>query len=229
MILKVLGSGSSGNCYILESDKECLVIEAGLPFMLVKKALNFNIKKIVGVIVTHSHGDHSQRHGEYKKAGFKVFKPYECEDLAEKPVRFGNFTIKAFSLVHDVPCYGFWIHHSAMGTMVYITDTEYCKYRFKNLNHIMVEANYCNELIDRDNPKYRHVLEGHMNIDTACRFLAKNCSSNLRNVILLHLSEDSANADMFRSIAEKVVDCPVSVARKGLELELGLPFYTEEQ
>lgn len=27
MRLKVLGSSSSGNCYLLENDKECLVIE----------------------------------------------------------------------------------------------------------------------------------------------------------------------------------------------------------
>lgn len=33
MKLKVLGSGSSGNCYILESETEALIIEVGLPFM----------------------------------------------------------------------------------------------------------------------------------------------------------------------------------------------------
>lgn len=37
MNLKVLGSGSSGNCYILENATEALVIEAGLPLMEVKK------------------------------------------------------------------------------------------------------------------------------------------------------------------------------------------------
>lgn len=39
MRLKVLGSGSSGNCYILENENEALIIEAGLPFMEVKKAV----------------------------------------------------------------------------------------------------------------------------------------------------------------------------------------------
>ena len=43
MKLKVLGSGSSGNCYLLESDTECLILEAGLPFMEVKKALNLSL------------------------------------------------------------------------------------------------------------------------------------------------------------------------------------------
>ena len=37
MKLRVLGSGSSGNCYILENEAEALIIEAGVPFMEVKK------------------------------------------------------------------------------------------------------------------------------------------------------------------------------------------------
>ena len=49
MKLKCLGSGSSGNCYILESDTEALIIEAGLPLKEVKIALGFKrgtIKKV---------------------------------------------------------------------------------------------------------------------------------------------------------------------------------------
>jgi len=32
MKLKVLGSGSSGNCYLLENESEALMLECGLPF-----------------------------------------------------------------------------------------------------------------------------------------------------------------------------------------------------
>ena len=45
MELKVLGSSSSGNCYILDNGSEALIIEAGIRFMEVKKALDFNISK----------------------------------------------------------------------------------------------------------------------------------------------------------------------------------------
>ncbi len=55
MKLKVLGSGSSGNCYILHNETEALIIEAGFPFMEVKKALDFNISKIQGVVISHEH------------------------------------------------------------------------------------------------------------------------------------------------------------------------------
>lgn len=223
MQLNVLGSGSSGNCYILENDKEALIIEAGISFKEVRIALDFNIRKIVGVIAGHSHFDHSKYVTEFEKTGIPTFKPYESE--MERQIRtFGKFVIKSFPQIHDVPCFGFYIIHPDIGNLVYASDTEYIKYRFKNLNHILVEANYCNELIETDNPKYQHVLEGHMSIDTACGFLKSNNNPGLRNVVLLHLSKDAANPDLFKGIAGRCVSCPVYIARKGLEIELSLPF-----
>ena len=44
MQLKVIGSGSSGNSYILENETEALIIEAGLPFLEVKKAQLTNMQ-----------------------------------------------------------------------------------------------------------------------------------------------------------------------------------------
>jgi metal-dependent hydrolase (beta-lactamase superfamily II) len=55
-MLKVINSSSKGNSYILESDNEALLIEAGCRFADVKKMLNFNISKIKGLVVSHEHG-----------------------------------------------------------------------------------------------------------------------------------------------------------------------------
>lgn len=224
MELKVLGSGSSGNCYILENDTEALIIEAGLPFKEVKKALDFNIRKIVGVVVSHCHLDHAKYVAEYKKAGIPVFKPYKSE--MERQVRtYGGFVIKSFPLVHDVPCCGFYLFHEDIGTLIYASDTEYIRWRFSKVNHILVEANFSKDLVSDIPEKRRHVLTGHMEIDTTCEFLEKNRSPALRNVILLHLSGESADAEDFKARAEKVVKCPVYVAEKGLEVSLDLvPF-----
>lgn len=56
MLLRVISSSSSGNGYILENDKEALIIECGCRFKDIKIALGFNIRKIVGCIVSHEHG-----------------------------------------------------------------------------------------------------------------------------------------------------------------------------
>ena len=179
MQLKCLGSGSSGNCYLLESEQEALVIEAGVPFMEVKKALNFNIRKIAGVIISHAHGDHSKYAKEYEKAGIPIFKPYEKENLRQTATA-GRFFIKSFDLVHDVPCCGFLIVHPEMGRLLYASDTEYIKYRFDRLDHILVEANYSMGLIDPNAANRSHVLTGHMELQTTIRFLQVNRNPELR-------------------------------------------------
>ena len=230
MVLKVLSSSSSGNCYILESDTEALIIEAGLPFMEVKKALNFNVRKIVGVICSHRHLDHSKYIAEYENAGIRVWKPYFDNDAGyEIETRyFGKkFTVRDFDLVHDVDCLGFHIQHPDIGTMVYATDTEYIKYRFKNLNHILVEANYSDDLIDNEAVNREHVLRGHMSLQTALDFISTNDNPALRNVVLLHLSDKNSDSEQFLQKTKETVkygaDC--YIAEKGLEVDLNLcPF-----
>lgn len=219
MKFRCLGSSSSGNCYILENDSETLIIEAGIPFMAVKKALDFNISKIVGVVVSHSHGDHAKHVGEYEKSGISVFRPYELD--MERPVEIrGKFTIQSFRLVHDVTCFGFLIHHPDMGNVLYASDTEYIKYRFRNLNHILVECNYSRDMIPEDAVNRSHVMTGHMELQTTLDFLRANSSPDLRNVVLLHMSARNSAPEEFVAEAGKVIQCPVWAAEKGLEVDL---------
>lgn len=227
MKFNCIGSGSSGNCYILQNDKEALIIEAGIPLLEVKKALDFNVRKIVGVVVSHSHGDHSKFIKEYGKAGIPVFKPYNEEIACPLSVKYGGFGIKAFKLVHDVPCYGFYIQHAEIGRLVYASDTEYIKYRFKGLNHILVEANHSEDLIDSAAVNREHVLRGHMSLQTALDFILTNDNPALRNVVLLHLSDKNSNSEQFLQKTKDTVkygaDC--YIAEKGLTISLDLvPF-----
>lgn len=224
MRLKCLGSSSSGNCYILKNETEALVIEAGLPFKEVKRALGFNVRKIKAVIVSHVHGDHHKYWHEYVVAGIPVFEPYKNEGYVFQ-ISKDSFGIRAFELVHDVPCYGFYIEHPEIGKMIYASDTEYIKYRFKNLNHILVECNYDKNFIQDDAVNRTHVLEGHMELQTTKEFLRVNNNPDLRNVVLLHLSANNSNPGEFKEEMEKIVDCPVWIAEKGLEVDLRLvPF-----
>ena len=55
MKLKCLGSGSSGNCYLLSTETETLILDCGVPIIEIKKGLNFDLRRVSGVVVTHSH------------------------------------------------------------------------------------------------------------------------------------------------------------------------------
>lgn len=71
--LKVVGTGSGGNCYLLTVNGQTLVIEAGVNFKSVKKALNFDLSGVVGVLVSHEHGDHADFVKDFVKFGKKVY------------------------------------------------------------------------------------------------------------------------------------------------------------
>lgn len=241
MILKTVSTGSTGNCYLLiAGNGETLILDCGIPIMEIKKALNWNIKNVVGVLCTHHHLDHSKSVVELCKTGFHTVIPYliasSSEQLSYK-LKKTRFDISAFALktvdgkwTHtngdgsECQCYGFWIQHPEMGTMIYATDTELIKWRFKNVNHILLGVNYDPELLSGDDAKKNHVVRGHMSIDTACEFVKANASDQLQNVIMCHLSKENADAGKFiEKMKKSVSNVNVCVAEPGMELELRNP------
>ena len=224
MQLKVLGASSAGNCYLLESNTECLILDAGIKPIEVKKVLDFNISKVVGVVVSHSHKDHAKYVKDYLDMGIKAFRPYETN---QRTIEFGNFKIKAFELEHDVPCFGFYVVHKEIGKLVYITDTKYVKYKFKNLDNIMIECNHSKELIYKNMIQSlgERIMNTHMGLETCKDFIQANNNPNLRNVVLMHLSSQNSNKKRFKEEIERLVRCPVHIATKGLEVDLdNIPF-----
>lgn len=242
MVMKCLGSGSSGNCYLLENDKECLIIECGIPFIEIQRALKFDISKIVGCLASHEHKDHMGYANEIIDYGFMIYTNFEnaakfrtqehwlIKGLNEKEtVMIGNFKVCPFYLPHNETAnFGYLIEHEEMGRLLFLTDFEFCKYKFKNINHIMIEANYSKEILAEnlaDMPNKDHIISGHCDIDTACRFITENKTVNLENIILLHLSEkNSSNEDFIRKVNEIEI-CHTEIAHKGIEINFGIvPF-----
>ena len=218
MKLKCLGSSSAGNCYLLTSDsRETLILDCGIPINEIKKGLNWNIMGIQGAVCTHRHKDHSLSVEELRIIGIDVF--YPSVDPNVGAVNFGNFRVQSFDLTtldgrwthtnadgSECPCCGFLITHKEMGRMIYATDTELIKWKFKGINHILLGVNYDKDLIDNeDSAKVNHVYRGHMSIDTACDFVKANNSKDLQNVIMCHLSKNNADKDLFIDKMKKTV------------------------
>lgn len=234
MRLKCLGSSSAGNCYLLTSNSgETLILDCGIPIKEIKKGLDWNIKDVVGVLCTHKHLDHSKSAEEFRKMGMPVYLPY-IPYTNSKPVKMDsqNWKVQAFDLTtvddrwthtdangEPCPIYGFLITHPEMGRMLYITDCEAVKWKFKGINHILLGVNYDKDLIDRDNTgKANHVFRGHLSIDTACDFVKANYSDSLQNVIMCHLSSENADSDSFIEKMKKVAcGANVDVAERNKE------------
>lgn len=152
----------------------------------------------------------------------KTFCPWLIDD---KSVQFGDFKIKAFENPHgESTSYGFYIQHNELGKLLFVTDAEYVKYDFSALkvNHILIECNWQDDLVDFDSPNFRHKVEGHMNLDTCREFVRHNASPELRSVVLIHGSTATLNPSEAVQAIKDVVDPDVAVeyAVKGLEMEL---------
>lgn len=73
MSIKVLASGSSGNCYLLETEKEILILECGIRYKDILKGLNFDLSKVVGCLVSHEHKDHCKAIDKIMNTGIDVY------------------------------------------------------------------------------------------------------------------------------------------------------------
>lgn len=241
MILKILGSNSLGNCYILENKDEALIIEAGIKLVNVKKALEYNISKIAGCLVSHEHNDHAGYYMEYLSMGFPVLSPgdvYRRKGYSVMPpfakivhpghgYKVGNFKVIPFEVQHDVPAFGYQVDHPDMGRLVFLTDTFYCEYTFENVNHWLIEANYADDILDRNIADGRtpssmrpRLLKSHMEIETTKGLLSANDLAETRNIVLIHLSDGNSDEQRFVDEIVKLTGKPVVAANKGLVINL---------
>lgn len=240
MVLKVIGSSSKGNCYILESETETLLIECGVQGKVIKQALNFNLKKVVGCLLTHEHGDHNKGLQEVLDMGINVwasagthkasntFTHHRARVIGQHDVfNAGNFKIMAFDVRHDAAePMGFLINHPETGNVLFLTDTYYVPYTFKNLHNIIVEANYSTEIIERKRnagylPQFLtdRIIKSHMSLETCRDLLLANDLSQVNNVVLIHLSDGNSDAAHFEKVIREATGKNVTVADSGIVID----------
>lgn len=241
LTLYVVASSSRGNCYLLYNPDECLIIEAGVPFKELNRLLFFDLKNVVGCVVSHEHGDHACRMDEYLKYGITCrasagtirnvkYTSKRLPLIIEHGVscKVGNFSVLPFNTEHDAEePVGFLVYHPSMGTMLFATDTYYLRYKFPGLNHILIECNYQRSILDAnfengkiDVTRRNRTLLSHMEIETCIEALRANDLSAVNNVVLLHLSDQNSNEREFvKRISEETRRFTTS-ATPGLSITL---------
>lgn len=232
--LRVISSGSQGNSYIIECEKETLLVELGVPFSDIMYSLNYNIPKVVGAIVTHQHQDHANKGTIAKmlKYGIPV---YSCEEVSHankgvtiakkgRKTSIGGFKIQPIPLQHSCECFGYVIETPDNQKIVFATDCCEFLYRIKNVQHWLIECNWSEEiLIDNmcDNEEMRSRHEHHLELNDTIFALRENFSAKTNTIVLLHLSNGNSNSEMFKKrVKEELGFFNVHIAEKGLTLQL---------
>ena len=170
-----LGSGSSGNCYLLFTPTDALLIDIGIGLRTLRKNLkDYGIKfdLIHHVLVTHDHADHIKSVGSFSRdTGVPVYATEKVHrgilrnycvvhKIPEAQVRhinkgetlqIGEFEVTPFGVPHDSSdnC-GYRVRAEGV-TFCVITDaghiTDEMKTMISEADYLVIEANHDEEMV----------------------------------------------------------------------------------
>lgn len=204
-MLRVIGTGSSGNCYALEDGGEILLLDAGLNIHNIMQGINYRASSVLGCLITHEHKDHCRAVIKLHNAGIpcigsrgtaQVVEGVEYKPIKQEPDvwRFGHFLVMGFPTNHDaIDPYGYLITNTRTDErMIYATDTYYLRNTFPHINYWLIECNYIDSLITDETPAYLRgrLVESHMSLSRLCSVFRANDLASCRKIILCHMSKE---------------------------------------
>ena len=229
--IEKIASGSSGNSYIISDSQTNIMIECGIPVTYFKKKSSCKLSEISGAIISHHHSDHAGFAFSYSKMGVDCYasgstikycnlKGHRIHRIKEREVfKIGTFKILPFYLFHDIPeMFGFLLLSNTKERILYITDTQDCKYKFGGIEYIMIECNYSADILD-NNVKLgtysvklaKRIKETHLELQTTKRILENYVSKVTREIHLIHLSNLNADEKLFQKEIMELTGKPVFI------------------
>ncbi len=226
----MLGSGSGGNCTLVETGTTTLLVDAGLSCRQITQRLagaGRSLDGVVGVILTHEHSDHVSALAVLcKSRSIPVFaNRFTAEAVAnDAGTRFpwrlfetgrgfdiGDLTVESFSVPHDAQDPVGFVIHNCNASVGFVTDlghaTRLVADRLRALDALVLEANHDVKML-QDNPhrpwatKQRILSRhGHLSNEDAAKLASEIVTDRLRHVVLAHLSRDCNKPEL----AQKVV------------------------
>lgn len=232
MEIKVLASGSSGNAYIVGDGATTLLLDAGIPLKAIQVGSGFKVRQMEGCFITHAHQDHCKAARDLARLGVDIYTSQGTIEAcglsghrirpvkALEEIQAGTFQVLPFDVEHDAPePLGFLFTSTATGEkLLYFTDTYYVRYRFVGLTHIMAECNYSEDGIRRSVEAgyvpvelVPRLVKSHMSLEHLVDMLRANDLRNVRQIYLLHLSENNSEEQRFRTEIQKQTGAEVYV------------------
>ncbi len=222
--IKTIATGSKGNAYVVTDGVTKLLLECGIPFKNIQKAMNYQTDDIEGCLISHEHMDHCKGLQSVLKAGITIYTSEGTKDgmgvahhrikvvKNKEPFEVGTWTILPFDVSHDVnEPFGFLLQNQEGEKLLFATDTYYIKYKFPGLTHLMIECNYCQSILDAnvENGRVpvflkRRVMKSHFSLENVLEFLKANDLSKVQEIWLLHLSDNNSDEQLIRNEVAKL-------------------------
>jgi len=159
-----LYSGSSGNLYMITANNgKRLMLECGVTWAKLQKALDYDLSGIVACFVSHDHKDHCKAVKEVLQAGIDVYssKPtFTLQQLENERrvhlvksndlVRLGTFEVLCFETNHDAAEPLGFVVRADNEFLLFATDTSHIKQLFGYpFSIIAIECSFDKEILER--------------------------------------------------------------------------------
>jgi phosphoribosyl 1,2-cyclic phosphodiesterase len=218
LYISSLNSGSNGNCYYIGSDKEALLIDAGLSCREIEtrlKRLGLPVEKIKALFISHEHSDHikgvammSRKYrlpvyitqATRKQARINIDKKLSIDFRDNQPVQIGELCIIPFSKNHDaVDPYSFTVKFRNIHVGVFTDIGKPCRElirHFKLCHAAFLESNYDEKML-MEGP-YPAILKsrisggkGHLSNAQALDLFVRYKPAHMSHLLLSHLSKNN--------------------------------------
>lgn len=217
----ILASGSSGNCFYLETPKKRFLVDAGLSGKKIISLLAEIDRKpedLDAIFVTHEHKDHIHGVGvlarKYQLDIYANAKTWAAMEgalgklhLSQKHIfdenslmTFGDLDIESFSVSHDAVSPQFYRFMKDDKSFAMLTDTGYVSERMAglitNADAYLIESNYDPNILRAGvypwSTKQRILSDkGHLSNEDGAAAMIQTIGNRTKKIYLGHLSKEN--------------------------------------
>ena len=235
-----MGSGSAGNCMVIEKAATRLLLDCGFsPNEIVKRLQRLDLEptQITGVLVTHEHDDHAK--GAFKFAAkfnlpvwlsagsLKMCQRYLPENVEVKlniidshtPFVIEAIQINPYPVPHDAREPTQFTFSDGNYKLGVLTDagssTPHIEAMLSGCDALVLECNH--DLNMLENGAYPYSLKkrvggklGHLDNQMAADLLAKLDNSKLKHIVAAHLSAKNNTPNLAKTALSQTLSCEQS-------------------
>ena len=195
MNIKCLATGSSGNCYLVDTGCGCIILDAGINFD--KIVSNVNLNDVIFAFISHEQKDHSKSASKLLSRRVKVIGGNLGQDFTKNVIEGKNgskLEVYTFPILHgECENYGIIVQDANNGEcLLYCTDFNICEWDLRDFKftQVMVECNYCEDYIAGiDSYKVKRQINTHMGLNGIQVFLDTLDLSICKKILLVHQSQ----------------------------------------
>jgi len=245
-----LGSGSSGNSYLVSKNKTNILVDCGFSVTELEKRMSKREMKpseITAIFLTHEHDDHSKgvfafaekhdkpiylTYGTLKMCQKKIKNSYNLKINIISPLdnlELNEFIIYVIPVPHDAREPVQFKFESEKKTLAIITDLGFGNKELINsiqkINALILESNHDDNLIHQS--RYPKNLKdrirsnyGHLSNQNSLQILKKLNLDNLKWLGAAHLSKENNSPELVKDLWEKVFEDKINI----IDPDLGIPW-----